>query len=76
MIANDETADNLNPIGRIFYSASTMVCGPASRAQEVGLALGTQAGPRRLTEVIKAGGFGRVRVATQTPFNLILEARA
>jgi 2-polyprenyl-3-methyl-5-hydroxy-6-metoxy-1,4-benzoquinol methylase len=73
--ANDETADNLNPIGRMFYSASTMVCTPASRAQEVGLALGTQAGPKRLTEVIKAGGFGRVRVATQTPFNLIIEAR-
>jgi 2-polyprenyl-3-methyl-5-hydroxy-6-metoxy-1,4-benzoquinol methylase len=74
--ANDETADNLNPVGRMFYSASTMICTPASRAQEVGLALGTQAGPRRLTEVIKAGGFSRVRVATQTPFNLILEARA
>jgi 2-polyprenyl-3-methyl-5-hydroxy-6-metoxy-1,4-benzoquinol methylase len=74
--ANDETVDNLNPIGRMFYSASTMVCTPASRAQEVGLALGTQAGPKRLTEVIKAGGFSRVRVATQTPFNLIIEARA
>ena len=73
--ANDNTADNLNPIGRMFYSASTMICTPASRAQEVGLALGTQAGPKRLTEVIKAGGFARVRVATQTPFNLILEAR-
>jgi 2-polyprenyl-3-methyl-5-hydroxy-6-metoxy-1,4-benzoquinol methylase len=73
--ANDDTADNLNPIGRMFYSASTMVCTPASRAQEVGLALGTQAGPKRLTEVIKAGGFKRVRVATQTPFNLIIEAR-
>ncbi len=73
--ANDDTADNLNPIGRMFYSASTMICTPASRAQEVGLALGTQAGPKRLSEVITAGGFSRVRVATQTPFNLILEAR-
>ncbi|HLI79168.1 MAG TPA: class I SAM-dependent methyltransferase [Candidatus Binataceae bacterium] len=73
--ANDDTTANLNPIGRMFYSASAMICTPASRAQEVGLALGAQAGPRRLTEVIKAGGFSRVRVATQTPFNLILEAR-
>jgi len=73
--ANDDTAANLNPIGRMFYSASTMICTPASRAQEVGLALGTQAGPRRLSEVITAGGFSRVRIATQTPFNLILEAR-
>jgi 2-polyprenyl-3-methyl-5-hydroxy-6-metoxy-1,4-benzoquinol methylase len=73
--ANDDTTDNLNPIGRMFYSASTMICTPAARAQEVGLALGTQAGPKRLSEVITAGGFSRVRVATQTPFNLILEAR-
>jgi hypothetical protein len=73
--ANDETADNLNPLGRMFYSASTMVCTPASRAQEVGLALGTQAGPKRLREVVTAGGFTRFRIATQTPFNLVLEAR-
>jgi hypothetical protein len=59
----------------MFYSASAMICTPASRAQEVGLALGTQAGPRRLSEVITAGGFSRVRIATQTPFNLVLEAR-
>jgi 2-polyprenyl-3-methyl-5-hydroxy-6-metoxy-1,4-benzoquinol methylase len=73
--ANDDTADNLNPLGRMFYSASTMVCTPASRAQEVGLALGTQAGPKRLREVVTAGGFTRFRIATQTPFNLVLEAR-
>jgi 2-polyprenyl-3-methyl-5-hydroxy-6-metoxy-1,4-benzoquinol methylase len=73
--ANDETADNLNPLGRMFYSASAMICTPASRAQEVGLALGTQAGPKRLSEVITSGGFTRVRDATQTPFNLVLEAR-
>jgi 2-polyprenyl-3-methyl-5-hydroxy-6-metoxy-1,4-benzoquinol methylase len=73
--ANDETADNINPLGRMFYSASTMICTPASRAQEVGLALGTQAGPKRLREVVTAGGFTRFRVATQTPFNLVLEAR-
>ncbi len=73
--ANDKTADNINPLGRMFYSASTMVCTPASRAQDVGLALGTQAGPKRLREVITAGGFSRFRIATQTPFNLVLEAR-
>jgi SAM-dependent methyltransferase len=73
--ANDETAENLNPLGRMFYSASTMVCTPASRAQEVGLALGTQAGPKRLREVVTAGGFTHFRIATQTPFNLVLEAR-
>ncbi len=73
--AKDDTADNLNPIGRVYYSASTMICTPASRAQEVGLALGTQAGPKRLGEVVKAGGFTRFRVAAETPFNLILEAR-
>ena len=73
--AYDDVAENLNPVGRMFYSASTMICSPASRAQEVGLALGAQAGPKRLSEVVKTAGFSRVRVATQTPFNLVLEAR-
>jgi SAM-dependent methyltransferase len=73
--AGDHVEDNLNPVGRIFYGASTMICTPASLDQEVGLALGAQAGEERLTEVIKAGGFGAVRRATETPFNLILEAR-
>jgi SAM-dependent methyltransferase len=73
--ANDDLVANLNPVGRMFYSASTMICTPASRAQEVGLALGTQAGPKRLREVITAGGFSRFRIATQTPFNLVIEAR-
>jgi SAM-dependent methyltransferase len=73
--ANDDTAANINPLGRMFYSASTMICTPASRAQEVGLALGTQAGPKRLREVVTAGGFTRFRIATQTPFNLVLEVR-
>jgi len=73
--AYDEVAENLNPVGRMFYSASTILCTPASRAQEVGLALGAQAGPKRLTEVITQAGFAQVRVATQTPFNLVLEAR-
>jgi hypothetical protein len=59
----------------VFYAASTLVCTPASRAQEGGLALGAQAGERRLREVLEAGGFTRLRRATETPFNIILEAR-
>jgi SAM-dependent methyltransferase len=73
--ANDRVEENLNPVGRVFYGASTVICTPASLAQEVGLALGAQAGEAQLTEVLKQGGFTRVRRATETPFNLILEAR-
>jgi len=73
--ANDSVEDNLNPIGRVFYGASTMICTPASLDQEVGLALGAQAGEARLSEVLRQGGFTRVRRATETPFNLVLEAR-
>jgi SAM-dependent methyltransferase len=73
--ANDRLEDNLNPVGRVFYGASTLVCTPASRDQEVGLALGAQAGEKRLREVVTAGGFTRFRRATETPFNLVLEAR-
>ena len=73
--AGDKVEHNLNPVGRIFYSASAMICTPASRSQEVGLALGAQAGESRLGEVIRSGGFGRFRRAAETPFNLILEAR-
>ena len=73
--ANDRVEDNLNPVGRVFYGASTVICTPASLSQEVGLALGAQAGEERLGEVIKSGGFTRVRRATETPFNLVLEAR-
>ena len=64
-----------NLVGRVFYGASTLVCTPASRDQEVGLALGAQAGEARLREVVTAGGFTRFRRATETPFNLVLEAR-
>jgi len=74
-IAGDRLEDNLNPIGRIYYAASTMVCVPTSLAQEVGAALGAQAGEAKLREVITAGGFRHVRRATETPFNMILEAR-
>jgi SAM-dependent methyltransferase len=73
--AHDRVEENLNPIGRMFYSASTMICTPASLAQEVGLALGAQAGEARLREVVTAGGFRRFRRATATPFNMVLEAR-
>ncbi len=73
--AHDRTEDNFNPIGRIFYAASTMICTPASLAQEVGLGLGAQAGEKRLREVVTAGGFTRFRRAAQTPVNLIFEVR-
>ena len=73
--AHDRMADNLNPVGRIYYAASTMICAPNSLSQEVGMALGAQAGELRLREVVTAGGFSRFRRATETPFNLVLEAR-
>jgi SAM-dependent methyltransferase len=74
--ANDRVEENLNPVGRAFYSASTLICTPASLSQEVGLALGAQAGEARLREVVTQGGFKRFRRAAETPFNLVLEARA
>jgi SAM-dependent methyltransferase len=73
--AHDRLEQNLNPVGRVFYSASTMVCTPASRSQEVGLALGAQAGESRLRDVVTKGGFSSFRRATETPFNLVLEAK-
>ena len=73
--ANDRVEDNLNPIGRVFYSASTLLCTPASLSQEVGLALGAQAGEARMRSVVTQGGFSRFRRATETPFNVIYEAR-
>jgi SAM-dependent methyltransferase len=73
--AHDDLADNMNPVGRLFYSASTMVCTPASQSQEVGLALGAQAGEKRLRKVTEEAGFTRFRRATETPFNLVFEVR-
>jgi SAM-dependent methyltransferase len=73
--AHDRLEDNLNPIGRMYYSASTQICTPASLSQEVGLALGNQAGEARLREVVTAGGFAHFRRATETPFNLVFEAK-
>lgn len=72
--AADALEDNFTPLGRIAYAASTLTCVPASLAQEVGLALGAQAGEARLSEVLTEGGFSRVRRAAETPFNMILEA--
>ena len=73
--AGDRVEDNLNPIGRAYYGFSTLLCTPASLSQDVGLALGAQAGEARLREVVTAGGFTRFRRAAETPFNLVLEAR-
>jgi SAM-dependent methyltransferase len=73
--ANDKTEDNHNPVGRVYYSASTLICTPASRSQEVGLGLGAQAGESRLRSVAEEGGFSQFQRATETPFNLVLEAR-
>jgi 2-polyprenyl-3-methyl-5-hydroxy-6-metoxy-1,4-benzoquinol methylase len=73
--AHDQLADNLNPVGRVYYAASTMICTPASLAQEIGLGLGAQAGELKLRQVVSAGGFARFRRAAETPFNIVLEAR-
>src|SRR5687768_14152445 len=73
--AGDSLADNLNPVGRVYYAGSTHICVPTSLNQEVGAALGAQAGEKKLIEVIRKGGFTRVRKATSTPFNMVLEAR-
>jgi len=74
--AHDRLRDNLNPVGRIYYAGSTMVCTPCSLSQEVGLGLGAQAGELRLRQVVTAGGFTHMRRAAETPFNFVFEARA
>jgi 2-polyprenyl-3-methyl-5-hydroxy-6-metoxy-1,4-benzoquinol methylase len=73
--AHDQLSGNLNPVGRVYYAASTLICTPASLSQEVGLGLGAQAGETRLRQVVTAGGFTRFRRAAETPFNMVLEAR-
>jgi SAM-dependent methyltransferase len=73
-LAGDSLEENMNPVGRIYYCASTMICVPTSLAQETGLALGAQAGESRMSEVIRAGGFNRVRRAAESPLNMVLEA--
>jgi 2-polyprenyl-3-methyl-5-hydroxy-6-metoxy-1,4-benzoquinol methylase len=74
-LAHDDLSDNLNPVGRVYYAASTMIYTPASLAQEVGAGLGAQAGEVKLRQVVSAGGFTRFRRAAETPFNMVLEAR-
>jgi ubiquinone/menaquinone biosynthesis C-methylase UbiE len=73
--ANDNLKDNLNPVGRVYYSFSTLLCTPCSRSQEVALCLGAQAGEARIREVVSAAEFSRFRRATETPFNIVYEAR-
>lgn len=73
--AGDAPVDNMNPVGRMYYNASTMICIPTSLDQEVGEGLGAQAGEARLSKVIRSGGFTSVQRATEGPFNMVLEAR-
>jgi ubiquinone/menaquinone biosynthesis C-methylase UbiE len=72
--ANDQLKDNLNPVGRVYYSFSTLLCTPCSRSQEIGLCLGAQAGEARIREVVTSAGFDRFRRVTETPFNIVYEA--
>ncbi len=74
--AGDTLAENINPVGRVYYAASTMICTPGALSQSGGMALGAQAGEKKLAEVFHSGGFTKVRRATDTPFNVVLEARA
>jgi hypothetical protein len=73
--AGDHVEDNLTPVGRAYYGFSTLLCTPSSLAQDVGLALGTQAGPARIRDVATTAGFSRFQQAAQTPFNNVLEVR-
>jgi len=73
--AGDSLEENMHPLGQIYYAFSTMICVPASLSQEIGLGLGAQAGQKKLTEVLNAGGFSQVRRAAETPTNMVLEAR-
>jgi SAM-dependent methyltransferase len=75
-MAGDHVQDNLNPVGRAYYGFSTLLCTPASLSQDVGLALGTQAGPARIRDVVTTGGFTRFAKVAETPFNQVLEVRA
>jgi hypothetical protein len=73
--ANDHLKDNRNPVGRIYYSFSTLSCTPCARSQEVGMCLGAQAGEGRIREVVTSAGFSRFRRAIETAFNIVYEAR-
>jgi hypothetical protein len=73
--ANDDLADNLNPVGAAYYGFSTLLCTPGSLSQHVGAALGAQAGEARLREIVSAAGFTSLRRVAETPFNIVLEAK-
>ena len=73
--AGDRIEDNLNPVGRAYYGFSTLLCTPSSLSQDVGLAIGTQAGPARIRDIVTAAGFSEFRISAQTPFNNVLEVR-
>ena len=73
--AGDRVEDNLNPVGRVYYGFSTLLCTPSSLSQPVGLALGTQAGPARIQAVTTGAGFSRFAQVAETPFNMVLEVR-
>ena len=73
--AGDRVEENLNPVGRAYYGFSTLLCTPASLSQEVGLALGAQAGEARIRDVVTRGGLTRFRRVAETPFNIVYEAR-
>ena len=73
--ANDRLEENLNPVGRIYYACSTMLCTPASLSQEVGLALGAQAGEARIRDIVQQAGFTQFRRAAETPFNIVYEVK-
>ena len=74
-IAGDTPEQNMNPVGRLYYNASTMICVPTSLDQEVGEGLGAQAGQAKLSTIITDSGFSKVRRAAEGPFNMVLEAR-
>jgi hypothetical protein len=74
-MAGDDVTANLNPVGAAYYAFSTLLCTPCSLSQEVGTALGAQAGERRLGEIVTGAGFGTFRRVAETPFNMVLEAK-
>ena len=74
-MAGDTLEDNMNPVSRLYYNASTMVCIPTSLAQETGAALGAQSGEKALRDVVKKAGFDKLKRIAETPFNMVLEAR-
>ena len=73
--ANDAPEENYNPVGRLYYAASTMICMPNSLSQEVALGLGNQVGFARLQKILQEAGFSHARLAARTPVNLVIEAR-